>query len=139
MRFQVPQFIEEKAKIVGPLTFRQFIIIVITGATCYILKLFLPPFMFITASVTLVSVVGALTFLKINGQRLDIVVRNFLLYTVSKKIFLWQRKVMPPKFVVRQMPKQEEKKEKQDYILPEIAERSKLKKLFSQLEAKTKL
>ncbi|MFH1657654.1 MAG: PrgI family protein [bacterium] len=139
MRFQVPQFIEEKAKIVGPFTFRQFIIIVVTGATCFMFKLFLPPFLFITASVTLVCSVGALTFLKINGQRLDIVFRNFLLYTVSKKIFLWQRKVMPPKFVIKQMPMLKEKEKKQEYILPEIAGRSKLKKLFTQIEIRTKL
>ncbi|MCK5044244.1 PrgI family protein [Candidatus Parcubacteria bacterium] len=135
MRFQVPQFIDRKPKIVGPLTFRQFIIIVLTAAACYFFKVSLPPFFFLMASVTLVGAVGSLTFLKINGQSLEIVFRNFLIFALSSKIFLWKRKVMPPKFVIKKMPKKsEEDIKKKQYILPEIAGRSKLKKLFTQIE-----
>lgn len=135
MQFQVPQFIDRKPKIVGPLTFRQFIIVVVTLVTCYLFKFFLPTFFFLMASVTLIGVVGSLTFLKINGQKLEKVVRNFLVYSVSPKIFLWRRKVMPPRFVIKKMPKlKEEDIKKKRYILPEIAGRSKLKKLFTQIE-----
>ncbi len=135
MRFQVPQFIDRKPKIVGPFTFRQFIIIVMTAVTCYLFKVFLPTFFFLMASVTLVGAVGSLTFLKINGQRLEKIVRNLLIYSASPKIFLWKRKVMPPRFIVKRMPKlKEEDIKKKRYVLPEIAGRSKLKKLFTQIE-----
>ncbi len=135
MQFQVPQFIDRKPKIVGPLTFRQFVIVVLTAVSCYLFYLFLPTFFFLMASVTLVGAVGSLTFLKINGQRLEKIVRNLLVYTISPKIFLWKRKVMPPRFVIKKMPKlKEEDVKKKKYILPEIAGRSKLKKLFTQIE-----
>lgn len=135
MRFQVPQFIDRKPKIVGPLTFREFMIVVIVGVTCFFFQMFLPPFLFLMASVTLVGSVGALTFLKINGQSLETVFRNFLFFTLSQKIFLWRRKVMPPKFIIKKMPKKtEEEIKKSQYILPEIAGRSKLKKLLTQIE-----
>ena len=137
MQSQVPQFIERKAKIVGPLTFRQFIIVVLVSVACYIFKVTLPTFFFILASVILVGSVGSLTFLKINGQRLEVIFRNFLVFTASPKIYLWKRKVMPPKFVIKKMPKKEEEIKKDKYILPEIAGRSKLKKLFTQIEIKS--
>ena len=36
MEFTVPKFIEKEAKIIGPLTFKQFLCLVIPGATVFI-------------------------------------------------------------------------------------------------------
>jgi len=36
MRYTVPQFIEHEAKIIGPLTFKQFTYLAMAGAGCFV-------------------------------------------------------------------------------------------------------
>ena len=135
MRFTVPQFIEMEAKIVGPLTFRQFIFIGIAGAICFVLYFTLPFSLFLLATIVLGSGAVAFAFLKIGGQGLPTVLGNFLKFSLAPKIYLWGKKEVPTEVFKKEVVKAEEKKEE----LPlKIAEKSQLKKLRTQIETKTK-
>ena len=135
MRFTVPQFIEMEAKIVGPLTFRQFIFIGIAGGICFVLYFTFPFSLFLLATIVLGSGAVAFAFLKIGGRGLPTILGNFLKFSLAPKIYLWGKKEVPVEVFKKEMAKAEEKKEE----LPlKIAEKSRLKKLRTQIETKTK-
>lgn len=135
MRFTLPQFIEHEVKIVGPLTFRQFIFIGMAGGICFILYFTIPFSIFLIACLILGGGAMALAFLKIGGRSLSTILGNFLKFFISPKIFIW-RKVEAP---IKVFKKEKIKKEEVEEELPlKIAERSQLKKLRTQIETQTK-
>lgn len=135
MRFTVPKFIEHEAKIVGPLTFKQFIFIGVAGAIGFILYFALPFSIFLIASLILGGGAMALAFLKIGGRSLPTILGNFLKFSISPKMFIW-RKIEAP---IKVFKKKEVKKKEVEEELPlKIAEKSQLKKLRTQIETKTK-
>jgi len=135
MRFTVPQFIEHEAKIVGPLTFRQFIFIGIAGGICFILYFTAPFQIFLLAAVVLGGGAATFAFLKIGGRSLPTVLGNFSKFFISPKIYIWKKKEV--KFEV--FKKEEKIIEEKEAELPlKIAEKSQLKKLRTQVETKTK-
>jgi hypothetical protein len=95
MQFQLPQFIEKETGFLGPLTVRQTVIFAFAaGGALFAWILFgKSNFMiFIAISVLLASGAGALSFLKINGLNLTTVLKNFLSFLSSSKLYLWKRK-----------------------------------------------
>ena len=135
MRFTLPQFIEHEAKIIGPLTFRQFIFIGMAGGICFILFFTVPFSIFLIACLILGGGAIALAFLKIGGRSLPTILGNFLKFSVSPKIFIW-RKIETP---IKVFKKEKIKKEGVEEELPlKIAERSQLKKIRTQIETQTR-
>ncbi len=135
MRFTVPQFIEHEAKIVGPLTFRQFIFIGVAGAIGFILYFTVPFSIFLIACFILGGGAIALAFLKIGGKPLPAVLGNFLKFNLSPKIYIWRKTEVP----IKVFKKEEVKKEEIEEELPlKIAEKSQLKKIKTKIETKTK-
>lgn len=135
MRFTVPKFIEHEAKIVGPLTFRQFIFIGMAGGICFILYFTVPFSIFLPAVLVLGGGAIALAFLKIGGRSLPTILGNFLKFSISPKMFIWRKVEVPIKI----FKKEKIKKEKVEEELPlKIAEKSQLKKLRTKIETQTK-
>jgi hypothetical protein len=135
MRFTLPQFIEHEPKIVGPLTFKQFVYIGVAGGICFILYFIAPFSIFLIASLILGLGAIALAFLKIGGRSLPAILGNFLKFSLSPKIFIW-RKIEAPITVFK---KEKIKKEEVEEELPlKIAERSQLKKIRTKIETQTK-
>jgi len=65
MRFQVPQFIETETKIVGPLTWKQFIWVALgVGLLLLLFRLLAGPLL-VFVSVIVIAVFGGLAFLRI--------------------------------------------------------------------------
>lgn len=91
MQFQVPQFIDTEAKIVGPLTLKQFLILAGAGGVSilcfYIFQLWL--WLLITAMVGGVAV--GIAFIKINGRSLMLLFKSMVRYFMEPKFYLWQR------------------------------------------------
>jgi len=138
MEFTVPQFIEREPKIVGPLTFKQFLYIGIAGGICFFLRFFigkknLPLFIFL--SILIMGGAVALAFLKIKGYPLLTYIKNFFIFTTTSKFFVWKRKILPPR--VKKVEKIE-KKEIEEELPLKIRERSQLQKLMTRVETKTK-
>lgn len=136
MEFTVPQFIERKPKIVGPLTFKQFVFIGTAAGICLFLYFTVPLYIFIIATVFLLGTAFALAFLKIGKITLPVFLKNLFSFLWRPKVYLWKKKTVPPKIIKkRKIIKEEGIKEKPS---PKIAERSRLKDLFSHLETKNK-
>ncbi len=138
MRFNVPQFIEYETKIVGPLTFKQFIFIGGAGVPCLILYFSAPFSIFLVASVALMGVGASLAFLKIGGVPLTSVITNLLKFGSMPKIYIWKKKEQPEIKVYKKGAEIKKKKEEEEELPLKIAEKSRLKKLHTQIETKTK-
>jgi hypothetical protein len=135
MRFTVPKFIEHEAKIIGPLTFRQFIFIGMAGAICFMLYFTVPFSIFLIACFILGGGAIALAFLKIGGRSLSTISGNFLKFSVSPKIFIWRKVEAPIKVFKKEKI---EKEEAEDELPLKIAKKSQLKKLKTEIEIRTK-
>lgn len=90
-RYQVPQFIEEKAKIIGPLTLPQFFYL--AGAAAISLFAFYTfTFSLFILTTIVAGVVGAcLAFVKINGQDLPKIILAAVQYWQKPKNYVWKR------------------------------------------------
>lgn len=138
MRFNVPQFIEHEAKIVGPLTFKQFIFIGGAGVICFILYYSMPFPVFFAASVILGGAGAALAFLKIGGLPLPLILSNFFKFSTTPKIYIWKKREQPGIKVYKREEEKKETEEKEEELPLKIAKKSRLKKLHTQIETKTK-
>jgi hypothetical protein len=131
MPFVVPKFIERKPKIVGPLTFQQFIYIGAAGGICFILYFTTPLYIFLTSCFVLIGGASVLAFGKINGRPIPLMLKNFFAFLPSSKIYLWKKKGISPKLVKIEKVKKE-KVEKKPVL--NIAEKSRLKNLSAKIE-----
>lgn len=139
MRFTVPQFIEYEMKIVGPLTFRQFIFIGIAGAIGFFLYFTIGKtnlFLFIVACFILGVISVTLAFLQIGGRSFSTIIGNFLRFKLSPKIYLWGKKEVP--VTEFRKPSAAEVVEGEEELPLKIAEKSRLKRIKNQIETKTK-
>lgn len=138
MRFTVPQFIEHEAKIIGPLTFRQFIFIGIAGTICFFLYFSVAKtnfFLFLILSIFIFGIGAALAFLKIGGQSLPTILVNFFRFSLSPKLYIWNRKETLIT-VVKKVEIKKEAKEKEEGFPLKIAKDSRLKKIKNEIETK---
>ncbi|XOB41254.1 MAG: PrgI family mobile element protein [Candidatus Nealsonbacteria bacterium] len=133
MRFTVPQFIEHEAKIVGPLTFKQFIYVGIAGAICFMIYFSAPFSIFIIACVFIGGASIALAFLKVGGRPLPSVVISFLKFKLSPKMYLWKKKEGTISVL-----RKAEKKEVEEETPLKIVRKSHLKDVQTEIETKTK-
>ncbi len=138
MRFTVPQFIEHEAKIVGPLTFKQFIYIGFAGAIGFVLYYSVPFIIFLAAAIILGLGALALAFLKINGRSLPTILENFLKFSSSPKIYLWQKKKTKTEIFKKSIPQPVDKRaETEEKELPiKITKESQLKKISTEIDIK---
>ena len=135
MQFTVPQFIERKPKIIGPLTFRQFIFVGTAGGICIFLYFFLPTGLFVFLAVIIFGSASALAFVKIGKTPLPAVLKNLFIYVLNPKVYLWKKKIN----VIRNSKRRESapKEETKESNL-KIAERSHLRNLSIKIETKNK-
>lgn len=91
MRYQVPQFIEFDSKIIGPLTFKQFIYLLGgVGGTYIIYKIF-GFFPGIILMLILWALAGSLAFVKINNKNfVDVLAAGFS-YMTKSKLYIWKK------------------------------------------------
>lgn len=89
--FQIPQFIEEKPKIISFLTLKQFLMlggaVVFSITIYYIFSLFL---WFVLSAITL-TVTLCLAFLKINGQEMTSIAKSAFAYFWNPRVYVWSR------------------------------------------------
>lgn len=133
-QFTVPKFIEHEAKIVGPLTFKQFIYIGIAAAICFILYFTAPFFVFILCTIVIMLAGVALAFLKASGRSLPTILKHFFTFSTSPKMYLWKKKgSLPPRIIEKAPPIKEE-----ETIVPSAGNKGHLQSLATQIETKTK-
>jgi len=108
--FQVPQFIDIEDKIIGPISLRQFLILVGTAAIVFLLFKVLQVWLWIIVGGSIGALGMALAFLKINGQNFSRVAVNFLKYMINPRLYVWQRSG-EKKVLLKQTPIKIEKKD----------------------------
>lgn len=90
-QFVVPQFIEVEDKIFGPITTRQFLIILTAGTAVFLAYRFgdLALFIFITVFVGGFSMI--LAFVKVNGQNFHYFMLNIIQTMRKPSLRIWQK------------------------------------------------
>jgi hypothetical protein len=91
VNFQVPQFIEEKPKIVGPFTIAQFGYLAAGGIVAFVLFQFLTPLIAGTMSAVVVGIALALALGKVDGVSVAMIMGGALRYVWQPRIYTWQR------------------------------------------------
>ncbi len=124
--FQVPQFIDIEDKIIGPLSLRQFLILVGTAALVFLSFKILEVWLWIIVGGLIGALGIALAFLKINGQNFSRVAVNFLKYMINPRLYVWQRSG-ENKVLIKQQPKiiKKEETEKKRLSPSELGEMAK--------------
>lgn len=136
MRFQVPQFIEQEAKIAGPFNFKQFVLLVLAGTSVVVLYIVLAKtnfFLFVVGGVTAFGVAISLGFVSVNGKTLPTLLADFMSFSVSPKIYLWRKKELPPKIIWKKGQTAAKKKNEEETAALKVAEKSRLKKMANKV------
>jgi hypothetical protein len=91
MRFQVPQFIEREARVVGPFTFKQFIYLGVPTAAAFFLYFVAPFFVFLFSTVVFLSIGFLFAFVNMGGRSFPTILMNFLHFSVGPKTYIWKK------------------------------------------------
>ncbi|MDB5244432.1 MAG: seg [Parcubacteria group bacterium] len=96
MEYQVPQFIEVEDKIIGPLTFKQFIYVAGGAGLCVIAFVYLNIFVALLLTLLVAGFTAALAFYRVNGKPfIEMLEAGFNYYT-GAKLFLWKQREDKP-------------------------------------------
>jgi len=141
MEFTIPQFIEKEAKIVGPLTFKQFAFFGLAVLVSAALFFILPKFIFFIVGPVLLVGAFALAFYKKEGVPLPDLMIGFFSFIFKPKIYLWKKKGVPPRFlrpgdIDKGAAKRESLEEKRQGPRLKMSRGSHLHDLFTQVETK---
>ena len=140
MEFTIPQFIEREAKIVGPFTFKQFVFVGIAGGICVFLFFTVSLFLFIISAIVLLGAALALAFLKIERTSLPVFIKNFVSFLFKPKVYLWKKKISPPKLLKKVKTKEKRKVEEGGRVEEgsklKVSTGSRLNELFTRMETK---
>lgn len=132
MQFQVPQFIEVEDKIIGPLTFKQFVWIAGSASLGFVGIRALPAIIAYPLALALVAFGLALAFYRVNNRPFIILVQSFFFYIIGPKLYLWKKRAAVPTTTQEQ-----EKKTETNIIeqMPSIGD-DRLKKIAWSLDSK---
>lgn len=90
-QFVVPQFIDVEDKVIGPITVRQFIILLIGGGFIFIAYKLADFTLFLLQFVIFSSVSFGLAFIKINGRPVHYFLLNVIQTSRKPKLRVWQK------------------------------------------------
>ncbi len=91
MKFAVPQFIDAEDKVLGPLTVRQFLIMLLSFGTMFLAYKTLDFVTFIIYSVFAFTLAGIFAFFKVNGQPFHYFVLNLLQTFRRPGLRIWDK------------------------------------------------
>ena len=129
MEYPLPQFLEIKPKIAGPLNFRQFMYLF--GALLFLMIFYFtkPLFTFILIAIPTLTVAIVFAFVKVKGYPIPTLLLRALSFLAKTKVYVWKKDTSP----VYVLPKSPKKKEEKG-ITPKLAEKSRLKELSKLVE-----
>ena len=121
--FLVPQFIDVESKIIGRITTRQFLLLMVAGMIDFIIyKLFyFNTFLIIAVPITGVFLIFA--FIKINGMPFHLFFLNLVQTMKKPKIRIWYKEE------VKALPNEEKKEVEKEFIPKPAIPESRLTKL----------
>ena len=92
-KFQLPQFIEHEAKVIGPLTLRRAIYLGIPLAINFLLYFQMAEnlILFLAIAAGLEGIGAALAFVKVGGKSIPEVIMHMLFFISRPKTYIWKR------------------------------------------------
>ncbi len=90
-QFTVPQFIDAEDKILGPVTVRQFLILLTAGLISTLFYRFFDLSLFLLLSLPLIAVAGLLAFMKINGVPAHFFILNLIQTLRRAQLRIWDK------------------------------------------------
>jgi len=137
MLFRVPKFIEYETKLIGPLTVRQGLFIIIPSGVAFLIYLAIGKTNFPLFFLSAIFLVGggiAFAFIRIEGRPLSTVLLNFFKHSMRPQKYFWQKPERPVlTFEIKKyVPK---KPEESPFQVPEA---SHLRKAKIKVETQTK-
>jgi hypothetical protein len=90
-QFLVPQFIDVETKIIGPITTRQFLIMMVDGMLCFIFYKIFYFGTFVTVALFCTAIFGIVAFFKINGMPFHYFFLNLVQTLRRPRLRLWHR------------------------------------------------
>ncbi len=121
MQFQVPQNIDLEDKIIGPLTLKQFIILLVGGMFDYMFYTFFSTGLFIILAIPTTLFTLALVFAKVQEEPFPKFLASLTLFALKPKILTWG-KTPKPKII-------ENKKAKKKKAIQKVAKGSDIERL----------
>ncbi len=89
-RFVIPQFIDEEAKIIGPVTGRQFVILLVGGMLEFIIFSLADFTLFLLLGIPVAMMSLVMAFLKVRGQKFHYFLLSFLQKVRRPNVRVWQ-------------------------------------------------
>lgn len=91
MRFEVPQFIDIEDKIIGPLTWKQFVYVAGGSGILLVLYLTAPFIVFAIVGLPVGALAFSLAFHRVNNRPFSFFLESFFNYFTNKKLYLWRK------------------------------------------------
>ena len=98
MQFTVPQFIEVEPKVLGPITVRQFLVMLVTVGFLFVFYKLFDFTLFLILGIPTFIFAILIAFAKINGQNFHFFLLNMFITFKKPKIRIW-KKIAPMKQV----------------------------------------
>ena len=92
-QFVVPQFIDVEDKIVGPITTRQFVIVLAGGLLSFIIYKLLTFGFYVVIQIIILAMIATLGFIKINGQPFHFFLLNLIQTLKRPSLRIWGKEV----------------------------------------------
>ncbi|HEB13415.1 MAG TPA: PrgI family protein, partial [candidate division CPR3 bacterium] len=127
-------FIEHEAKVIGPLTFRQFIYLGVPAAVGFFFYFLAPFYVFISITIVLGGIGAILAFIKAGGRSLPGFLMGAVGFFIKPKHYTWQ-KGNNIKKTEQTTYKQDDQSERPDKNL-KLQKDSKIKTLSMKVETK---
>lgn len=104
-QFVVPQFIDVEDRIIGPITVRQFVMLMVAGAIEFSLYRFTDFYTFLIIGVPVAAVVVVVAFVPVNGRPIHFFLLNIVETLKRPRLRIWDKS--PDVSYVRALLKQE--------------------------------
>ncbi|MDP3971265.1 MAG: PrgI family protein [bacterium] len=122
MQFVVPQFIEVESKVIGPISVRQFIILLATFGIIYIEFELFSLVMFGIIGVITFGIGGVFAFVKVNSQPFHLFALTVIQTAKRPKLSMWYHEINM-RAVTKKGKKDKDDKEDKDFIpKPEVSD-----------------
>lgn len=117
MQFIVPQFIDVETKIIGPITPKQFVILIITAGLIFLSYKLADFTLFILEAIFFFGIGITLSFVKVNGQPIYYFILSSIQVFKKPNIRVWRRE----KTIVIEKKIKKKKGEIEEVIVPRRA------------------
>ena len=92
MQFSVPQFVDVEDKIIGPLTLKQFLVLLVGGVIIFVLKgIITNLFLLILASIPVGGIAVVIAFGKVNGRSFGELIFSASSYVSDPRSFVFRK------------------------------------------------